>query len=81
MRCRSGNMKRSDPPQANHGVPGEPDPRFRLDPACFPQPIELELPEELMERLQRMAKETEFSLSELVHNLICQQLNEKAKEP
>jgi predicted DNA-binding protein len=52
-----------------------------LDPACFPQPIELELPDELMERLQRMAKETGFSLSELVHNLICQQLNEKAKEP
>ena len=74
-------MKRSEPPYVSHGVPGEPDPRFRLDPVCFPQPLELELPEEFVERLQRMANETGPSLSELVHNLICQQLNEKAKEP
>jgi len=74
-------MKNSDPPQADQGVQGEPDPSFRLDPASFPQPLELELPEELVERLQRLANETGFSLSELVHNLICQQLNEKAKEP
>jgi hypothetical protein len=63
------------------GAPGESDPRFRLDPARFPQRLDLELPEELVERLQRIAALKDRSLSELIHNLICQQLKEQAKEP
>ena len=63
------------------GVPGEPDPRFRLDPARFPQRLDLELPEELVEQLQRLAHQTDRSLSEVVHNLICKQLKQQAKEP
>ena len=63
------------------GAPGESDPRFRLDPARFPQRLDLELPEELVERLERMAHQRNRSLSELIHNLICQQLKQEAKEP
>ncbi len=62
-------------------MPGEPDPRFRLDPARFPQRLDLELPEELVEQLQRLAHQTDRSLSEVVHNLICKQLKQQAKEP
>ncbi len=61
-------------------MPVEPDPRFRLKPSLFPQPLELELPEEFMERRQRMARETGFALSELVHNLVRRQLNANARE-
>jgi hypothetical protein len=35
----------------------------------------------LVERLERMAHQRNRSLSELIHNLICQQLKEQAKEP
>ena len=68
-------------PPPSDGVPEEPDPRFRLDPARFPQRLELDLPEELVERLQRIAEQKDRSLSELIHNLVCQQLKEQAKEP
>jgi hypothetical protein len=74
-------MHSAPPPPPRDGVPEETDPRFRLDPARFPQRLELDLPEELVERLQRIAALKDRSLSELIHNLICQQLKEQAKEP
>ena len=73
-------MHAFNPPPPD-GPPGESDPRFRLDPARFPQRLDLELPEELVERLERMAHQSDRSLAELVHNLICQQFKQEAKEP
>jgi hypothetical protein len=74
-------MNAFSPPPASDGAPEETDPRFRLDPARFPQRLELDLPEELVERLQRIAEQKDRSLSELIHNLVCQQLKEQAKDP
>jgi len=73
-------MNPLDPPAATGGAPGEPDPRFRLDPAHFPQRLDLELPEELFEQLQQAAREGDCSVSELVQHLISQYIKQKAPE-
>lgn len=63
-----------------NSIPGEQDPRFHLDPDRFPQRLELELPEELVDELQRVADEMGCSMPELVHNLLCNYVEEQAKE-
>ena len=65
---------------ANNEAPGEPDRHFRLDPASLPQRLELELPEELLERLRCIARETGRSAPELIQELICNHLKQQARE-
>lgn len=53
-------------------APGEQDPRFQLDPSLMPQRLELDLPEELLEKLMRQAGRSHRSLPELIEHILSQ---------
>jgi hypothetical protein len=59
---------------------GEQDARFRLDPTQMPQWLELDIPEELLERLIRQAERSNRSLSELIEYILAQSSMEMAEE-
>ena len=46
--------------------------RFRLDPKDFPRRIDLEVPEEVLECLQRISKRTGRSVSEIAAAIVVQ---------
>ena len=59
---------------------GEQDVRFRLDPNQMPQRLELDIPEELLERLIRQAERCNRSLPELIEYILAQSSMEMAEE-
>lgn len=50
----------------------EQDPRFQFDPSRMPQRLELDLPEELLEKLMRQAGRCHRSLPELIEHILSQ---------
>lgn len=48
---------------------------FRLDPKKFPKRIELEIPEEAVEKIQRIAASTGQSFSEVATRLLSRQVD------
>ena len=46
--------------------------RFRLDPKNFPKRIDLEVPEEVLEYLQRISDRTGRSISEIAAAIVVQ---------
>lgn len=48
--------------------------RYRLDPARFPQRVELDLSEELVRHLETLAARTGRSLNDLVTELLSRQI-------
>lgn len=59
---------------------GEQDARFRLDPTQMPQRLELEIPEQLLERLILQAERCNRSLPELIEYILAQSSMEMAEE-
>lgn len=59
---------------------GEQDARFRLDPTQMPQRLELDIPEELLERLMQQAQRCNRSLPELIEHILAQSCMEMAEE-
>jgi hypothetical protein len=59
---------------------GERDARFRLDPTQMPQRIELDISEELLERLTHQAERCNRSLPELIEYILAQSCLEMAEE-
>ena len=59
---------------------GERDARFRLDPTQMPQRLELDIPEELLERLMQQAERCNRSLPELIEYILAQSCMEIAEE-
>ena len=60
--------------------PDAPDP-WILDPAVFPRRLELDLPEPLLEKLQKLAERSGRDLEEIAISLIDQQLSMQVDEP
>ncbi len=48
----------------------EDDDRFKIDPTKLPQPLELELPERVLEQLTKLAAQTGRSVDELVLEIL-----------
>ena len=63
-----------------HDSAGEQDARFRLDPSQMPQRLELDIPEELLERLMQQAERCNRSLPELIEHILAQSCMEMAEE-
>ena len=59
---------------------GEQDARFRLDPTQMPRRVELDIPEELLERLIQQAERCNRSLPELIEYILAQSCMEIAEE-
>jgi hypothetical protein len=59
---------------------GERDTRFQLDPTQMPQRLELDIPEELLERLMQQAERCNRSLPELIEYILAQSCVEMAEE-
>ncbi len=53
-------------PPAPNDPQREPDPRFRLDPACMPRQLHLTLPPELAEYLEERAARSGRTLEDLI---------------
>lgn len=68
------------PPHPNPSSNEEPDDsdRYRLDPARFPQRVELDLSEELVRHLETMAARTGLSLNDLITDLLSRQVDPPA---
>jgi hypothetical protein len=65
---------------ASQDAAGEQDARFRLDPTQMPQRVELDIPEELLERLMQQAERCNRSLPELMEYILAQSCVEMAEE-
>jgi hypothetical protein len=65
---------------SSHDSAGEQDARFRLDSVQMPQRLELDIPEELLERLIRQAERCNRSLPELIEHILAQSCIEMAEE-
>ena len=65
---------------SSHDSAGEQDARFRLDSAQIPQRLELDIPEELLERLIRQAERCNRSLPELIEYILAQSCIEIAED-
>ena len=65
---------------ASQDSAGEQDARFRLDPTQMPQRLELDIPEELLERLIRQAERCNRSLPELIGYILAQSSMEMVEE-
>jgi len=65
---------------SSHDSAGEQDARFRLDSAQMPQRLELDIPEELLERLIRQAERCNRSLPELIEYILAQSCIEIAED-
>jgi len=65
---------------SSHDSSGEQDARFRLDSAQMPQRLELDIPEELLERLIRQAERCNRSLPELIEYILAQSCMEIAED-
>jgi len=65
---------------SSHDSAGEQDARFRLDSAQIPQRLELDIPEELLERLIRQAERYNRSLPELIEYILAQSCMEIAED-
>jgi len=65
---------------SSHDSAGEQDARFRLDPTQMPQRLELDIPEELLERLMQQAERCNRSLPELIEYILAQSCMEIAEE-
>ena len=63
-----------------HDAAGEQDTPFRLDPTQMPQRLELDIPEELLERLMQQAERCNRSLPELIEYILAQSCVEMAEE-
>ncbi len=59
---------------------GEQDARLRLDPTQMPQRLELDIPEQLLERLIRQAERCNRSLPELIEYILAQSSMEMVEE-
>ncbi len=59
---------------------GEQDAQFRLDPTQMPQRLELDIPEELFERLMQQAERCNRSLPELIEYILAQSCVEMVEE-
>lgn len=60
-------------------VPNDTNDPFRLDPNTFPKRIELELPEEVIEAIERIAEATGRSFSEVATDIFSQACNAEGK--
>jgi len=67
------NKSEGDRP-ADPTLEGESDPRFRLDQAQLPRSFELDLSDELLQRLAVKAEKSNRSMEELIEHFICQAL-------
>ena len=65
---------------SSHDSAGEQDARFRLDPTQMPRRVELDIPEELLERLIQQAERCNRSLPELIEYILAQSCMEMAEE-
>jgi hypothetical protein len=65
---------------STHDAAGEQDAQFRLDPTQMPQRLELEIPEQLLERLILQAERCNRSLPELIEYILAQSCMEMAEE-
>jgi hypothetical protein len=65
---------------ASQDSAGEQDVRFRLDPTQMPRRVELDIPEELLERLIQQAERCNRSLPELIEYILAQSCMEIAEE-
>jgi len=65
---------------SSHDSAGEQDARFRLDSAQMPQRLEIDIPEELLERLIRQAERCNRSLPELIEYILAQSCMEIAED-
>jgi hypothetical protein len=52
---------------------------FRLDPACFPKRLDLDLSDEAIARIEHRAAQTGRSFSEVVTDLISRSMNDWEK--
>lgn len=55
--------------------------RYRLDPARFPQRVELDLSEELVRQLETLAARTGRSLNDLITELLSRQIDPSSRGP
>ena len=65
---------------SSHNSAGEQDDQFRLDPTQMPQRLELDIPEQLFERLILQAERCNRSLPELIEYILAQSCMEMAEE-
>ena len=65
---------------SSHDSAGEQDARFRLDSTQMPQRLELDIPEELLERLMQQAQRCNRSLPELIEYILAQSSMEMVEE-
>jgi hypothetical protein len=65
---------------ASQDSAGEQDARFRLDPTQMPQRLELDIPEQLLERLIRQPERCNRSLPELIEYILAQSSMEMVEE-
>ena len=65
---------------STHDAAGEQDTQFRLDPTQMPQRLELDIPEELLERLMQQAQRCNRSLPELIEYILAQSCVEMVEE-
>lgn len=65
---------------STHDAAGEQDTQFCLDPTQMPQRLELDIPEELLERLMQQAQRCNRSLPELIEHILAQSCMEMAEE-
>lgn len=60
--------------------PSIPEDRYRFDQSVFPKRIDLELPAEVIDAIQKAAR-TGYSFSEMVNYLLCQSIDEAKLAP
>jgi hypothetical protein len=65
---------------SSHDAAVEQDTQFRLNPTQMPQRLELDLPDELLERLMQQAERCHRSLPELIEYILAQSCVEMADE-
>jgi len=55
--------------------------RFRLDPSCFPQRLDLDLSEDTLVALERLSCNTGRPVRELAEHLLAQALTQQQRPP